>query len=116
MRRARFKPKSKVWLEIDGVYLMGDGRAELLSAVDRAGSISEAARELGISYRQAWGYIKKLEGRSQMKIVETQRGGVGGGAARLTKRGRDFLLKYLAFRAGINDVIDEKFARHFGKR
>jgi len=116
MKRTKIKPKSKVWIELEGVYLMGDGRAALLQTIDRVGSISEAAREMDISYRHAWGYVRKLEARLGMKVVDTQKGGIGGGATKLTKRGKDFLERYLAFRSGINNAIDEKFARHFGKR
>lgn len=116
MKRTKIRPKSKVWIELDGVYLMGDGRAMLLQTIDRVGSISQASREMGISYRHAWGYIKKLEGRLGMKMVQTQKGGPGGGAAKLTKRGRDFVQRYLTFRSGIDDMIDDRFARYFGKR
>ncbi|MEW6357529.1 MAG: LysR family transcriptional regulator [Planctomycetota bacterium] len=116
MRRARIKPRSKIWIELDGRYLMGDGRAALLQAIDRCGSIIGAARELCISYRHAWGYIQKVESRLGMKIVETRRGGAQGGRTSLTKRGKDFLQKYLDFRAGINEEIDQRFARYFQRR
>ena len=109
------RPRSKVWIELDGRYLMGDGRAELLSAIARLGSISEAARQIGISYRHAWGYIKKIEERSGTRIVETTRGGKGGGSAKLTGPGKDLLEKYRRFREGVGRAIAREYTRHFGK-
>jgi molybdenum-dependent DNA-binding transcriptional regulator ModE len=44
----------RVWLERTGTAVLGEGRLELLEWIDRCHSISEAARQLGISYRHAW--------------------------------------------------------------
>lgn len=115
-KRGRIEPKSKVWIEVDGKYLMGDGRAMLLEEIDRHGSISGAARRLEMSYRHAWGYIRKIEERFGMKVVETKRGGRDGGQARLTRQGRRFLHTYHRFREAVSTAIGEQFRQHFGAR
>ena len=57
----RLVPRVKVWLERDGRYAFGFGIAEILQAVDQAGSIKQAAGDLGKSYRYVWGRIKDAE-------------------------------------------------------
>lgn len=51
----------KLWIESDGNILFGQGAALLLDGVERTGSLSGAAKELKMSYRAAWGRIKKME-------------------------------------------------------
>jgi len=45
--------KSKLWIEVDGEPVFGRGRRFLLQAIDKYGSINQAAREINISYRRA---------------------------------------------------------------
>ncbi|MBI3592960.1 MAG: LysR family transcriptional regulator, partial [Nitrospirae bacterium] len=71
--------KSKLWIEIDGEPVFGRGRSFLLNAIDRYGSINRAAKEINISYRKAWSYIKAMEERLGIKLVERQSGGKNGG-------------------------------------
>ena len=53
--------KSKFWIESNGEVVLGGGKTVLLLAVDRLGSIQRAAEEFGMSYRHAWGAIKKID-------------------------------------------------------
>ena len=71
--------KLKVWFELDGEYIFGDGRAELLRLIEQLGSITKAASTLRMSYRHAWGQVRRLEERLGIKLVETRTGGRGGG-------------------------------------
>jgi molybdate transport system regulatory protein len=104
----------KVWLEIDGEYIFGDGRAELLRLVGQFRSISKAASSLKMSYRHAWGQIRKLEERLGDKLVETCTGGKGGGKACLTETAEELLSKYDEFRDGIDLYVQEKYKKSFG--
>jgi len=104
----------KVWLEIDGEYIFGDGRAELLRLIGQLGSISKAASTLKMSYRHAWGQIHKLEDRLGENLVGTRTGGKGGGQAYLTEAAEKLLLKYDKFRSGIDLFVQEKYEESFG--
>src|SRR5512147_471754 len=84
------KVKAKFWIENKGEVVAGGGKIALLLAVDRLGSIQQAAEEFEMSYRHAWGAIKKIEQRAGFRIVDTRPGGREGGA-RLTSRGRAFI-------------------------
>jgi molybdate transport system regulatory protein len=109
----RLEIKSKVWIECRGRPLFGQGRKELLLKVEAHGSISQAARELEISYRRAWSYIKFMEERLGIKLVTRQAGGSQGGGAALTAEARDFIEKYEDLTSGINELVDKKFQKIF---
>jgi molybdate transport system substrate-binding protein len=78
----------RVWVERDGLPMLGPGRLELLDAVDRWQSISEAARQIGISYRHAWLLIQSTNEAAGESLVIAATGGRRGGGAQLTPRGR----------------------------
>jgi molybdate transport system regulatory protein len=101
--------KSKIWVEIDGEPVFGRGRRFLLEAIDRYGSINQAAREINISYRKAWGYINAMEERLGIGLVERHAGGRNGGGASLTREAREFLARYSRLEDGIREFVDEKF-------
>lgn len=105
--------RSKLWIEIDGEPVFGRGRRFLLEAIDTYGSINRAAKEINISYRKAWSYIKAMETRLGIIFVERQAGGKNGGGARLTPAARKFLKRYSLLEKGINEFVDKKFIRLF---
>ena len=107
--------KSKIWIESEGKPVFGRGRRFLLEAIDKHGSINQAAKEISISYRKAWGYIKAMEERLGFKLIERQTGGRNGGGAVLTDNAREFLRKYEAMERGINEIVDERFKQNFGQ-
>jgi molybdate transport system regulatory protein len=98
---------------MSGAPVFGDGKAELLEAIDRGGSLSAAARTLGMSYRSLWGRLRNMEDRLGVKLIWRRAGGGGGGGAGLTAAGRALLANYRRFRDGINALVDARFARQF---
>ena len=105
--------KSKLWIEVDGQPVFGRGRRFLLEAIDRYGSINQAAKEINISYRKAWGYIKAMEERLGFRLMERQAGGKNGGGATLTDEARAFLKKYAALEYGMQELVDKRFETVF---
>jgi len=105
--------KSKLWIEVDGQPVFGRGRRFLLEAIDRYGSINQAAKEINISYRKAWGYIKAMEERLGFRLIERQAGGKNGGGATLTDEARAFLKKYAALEYGMQELVDKRFETVF---
>lgn len=104
----------KVWLEVDREAVLGGGLERLLRLVDHLGSLSAAAAEMRMSYRQAWGMVKKAEQRLGLRLVERRAGGAGGGGALLTDHGRGLLASYQAWQADVEQSADAAFHRHFG--
>lgn len=107
------KVKFKIWVENKGEVVAGNGKMHLLKIIDELGSIQKAAIKMGLSYRHAWGMIKKMEKRAGFKLVKTAVGGKEGGGAKLTPRGREFLQKYLAFRDKLDKLVKEEFQKGF---
>jgi molybdate transport system regulatory protein len=85
----------KLWLSSEtSEGSFGTGKVRLLEAIHQTGSLQEAARTLGISYRKAWGDLKKAETCLQCKLIEKTRGGRGGGRTVLTEQGRGVTRAY----------------------
>jgi len=53
--------RTKVWLELDGGFVIGEGGLALLAAIATRRSLSKAAQDIGWSYRHAWGYLRRAE-------------------------------------------------------
>ena len=110
---ANLTVKSKVWLELAGQPVFGDGKARLLEALRETGSIRGAAERLGMSYRGAWGRLREMERRLGEPLIVRRAGGRGGGGSELTDFGKELLRRYLRFRQGLNEVVDRRFRRVF---
>jgi molybdate transport system regulatory protein len=91
------KPQIRIMFRI--AIAMGPGKADLLQAIERTGSISAAARSLGMSYRRAWLLVDTMNQAFKSPVVETLTGGERGGGARVTELGQDVLARYLAMDA-----------------
>jgi molybdate transport system regulatory protein len=76
--------KSRIWLEQDGLPVFGSFRARVLKAIRETGSINKAAGALGVSYRKVWGHLRAMEERLPQPLLVKNKGGKGGGGARLT--------------------------------
>lgn len=68
-----------------------DKRIDILRGIGRTGSISQSAREAGVSYKAAWQAVATLTNLAGVPLVERVVGGAGGGGARLTPQGQDLL-------------------------
>jgi molybdate transport system regulatory protein len=97
-------------LMLDDVIAFGPGKASLLQSVERTGSISAAAREMGMSYRRAWLLIEDMNRCFRQPLVETATGGARGGGSRLTDVGRDVLHRYLAAERKANKALESDVA------
>ena len=75
---------------------IGPGKVDLLEAIGETGSITSAAKRLGMSYRRAWLLIDTMNRCFKKPIVEAEAGGRSGGGTRLTATGRDVIKRYRA--------------------
>jgi molybdate transport repressor ModE-like protein len=112
-KRPVLVPRVKIWLETEGHYAFGFGINEILQAVDRAGSIKQAASDLGKSYRYVWGRIKQAEQALGQPLVQAQVGGKGTHRSFLTPAARHFADSFLAIRARMSEVVMQEFQRRF---
>ena len=109
------EPKCRVWVVFGEKVKLGDGRARLLELIDELGSLRKAVAQIGMSYRNAWGYLRDLEKAAGFKLLERRPGGGSKGGMQLTQDGRDFLAKYRRFRKHVDTVVERQFAQIFSK-
>ena len=84
----------RCWIDIDGEKYFGPGPAELLQLVDETGSIAQAAKAMGMSYKKAWGMVTELNTRGTKPLVISHKGGQNGGGAEITDAGKKILVAY----------------------
>ncbi|RXZ32411.1 LysR family transcriptional regulator [Oxalobacteraceae bacterium CAVE-383] len=80
----------------DDTIAFGPGKASLLQAIARSGSISGGAREMGMSYRRAWLLVEQMNRCFKGPLVQTATGGIKGGGAQITELAQDVLAHYQA--------------------
>jgi len=98
----------KVWIEHEDRPVLGKGGAEILDKVEAEKSISEAAEQLGMSYRYVWNYLKKIERAVGEPVIVTFRGGKsGGGGAQLTPKGKSLLIEYREVESYLDDILEK---------
>ena len=88
---------------------VGPGKIALLEHIGTEGSLSQAARELGMSYRRAWQLLESLNSSFRERVVSSAKGGRGGGGAQLTPFGRLLIRVYREFDA----EMQKRAARSF---
>ena len=107
------KAKFKIWLEEKGGVAFAEGRRMLLESIDRLGSLNAAAKELGMSYRAAWGKIKATEKVLGIKLLEVATGGKGGGGATLTPDAKELISKYKKYTDRMAFLMEKEFKHIF---
>ena len=90
---------------------IGPGKVDLLEAIAETGSITAAAKKLGMSYRRAWMLVDTMNRCFKTPIVEAEAGGKRGGGTRLTGTGHDVVRLYRsierkAAKAGVAAIAD----------
>ncbi|MDO4543875.1 MAG: LysR family transcriptional regulator [Clostridia bacterium] len=96
--------------------IFGPGIAELLEKIDEHKSIRKATLSMNMAYSKAWTIIKNAEHSLGFPLLDSVTGGKGGGGAKLTDKGRQFLLSYRKFESIVHDYADEIFLEMFGAK
>jgi molybdate transport system regulatory protein len=103
----------------NGKPAIGPGKAELIDRIAQTGSISSAARAMGMSYRRAWQLVEALNKDFREPVVITAIGGTRGGGARVTPFGKRLAARFHAMEAKASAAITahlRQFKGHLRKR
>lgn len=100
----------RVRIIIGDDMVLGPGKVDLLEAIGRAGSISAAGREMGMSYRRAWLLVDALNHMFPDALVIASPGGSHGGGAKLTDYGRDVAAAYRRVEQRARTAMREEMA------
>lgn len=114
MKKKTLQIKSKIWLELDDKVVFGLGRIRLFEAIEKTGSMNQAAALLGMSYRAAWGKVTATEERLQLQLVERNQGKRNNGTV-LTPIGKELLSRYKQFQQEAQKKVDQSFDKHLGE-
>ena len=113
-RHEKIKPSIRPRLRIVAGknIAFGPGKAELLAALEKTGSITRAADKLGMSYMRAWTLIRTMNRCFCEPLVDAMRGGMsGGGGARLTPTGHQVLELYRRMDGKCLDAIEPEWRK-----
>lgn len=106
--------RANLWLERDGQVVLSPWRVRLLQAVQSTGSISAAARRVGVQYRCAWDKLNEMESGLGVALVERHVGGPGGGGARLTPEGGAYVQRFTEFVGKFEAMMQKEGRESFG--
>jgi molybdate transport system regulatory protein len=109
----QLKVRFKLWLSSEGAEgAFGDGKWRLLKSIDSEGSLRAASQSLHMSYRKAWGDLRKAEECLNVPLVEKRRGGIQGGQTVLTEQGKKWVDAYTRFRSDIEKATEKAYEKH----
>ena len=112
VRKPRYQARPRIRVtRNDGAIVLGPGKADLLEAIARTGSIRGAATSLGMSYMRAWTLIRTMNAAFRGPLVEKIRGGSEKGGAVLTARGEKVLRLYREMEKRASRDIESVFRR-----
>jgi molybdate transport system regulatory protein len=111
--RRHLAPRHKIWLNWDGVFLMGPNYLRFLAAVDQTGTIREGGQAVGWSYRTCLNRLRRMERVLGRPVLITKRGGRSGGSARLTPEARRFVEIFTRWQADVDRLSKRAFDRAF---
>lgn len=97
--RATVPAQPRLRILLGAVIAIGPGKADLLECIAATGSISAAARQMGMSYRRAWLLVDVMNRSFRTPLVATAKGGTSGGGAAVTPLGLEVLRRYRAMEA-----------------
>ena len=110
---SKAKPAYKIWLETDEGYVFGPGVYSLLRKIGETGTLKGAAEALGMSYRFAWGLLRKAEDKLGEPLVLSHKGGrSGGGGVEITGVGLRFLEEFSDIERAISKFSEESRLPH----
>ena len=107
MKHSKLKLQLRILLENEIAF--GPGKADLLEAIQRTGSISQAAKSMNMSYRRAWQLVDTMNQCFKTALVETQTGGTHGGGASVTALGQNVLQHYKQMQVKAREAIEADY-------
>ena len=106
-----YKIKSRIWIECNEHVLLGEGRVQLLKAIEETGSLSKAAKSLNLSYKKAWNLIDSVNKSAKKPVTINSTGGKGGGGAELTDYGKSLIQVFDDINQNCWDFLDQQLVK-----
>jgi molybdate transport system regulatory protein len=110
----KYKIKGRMWIAKGEETFLGYGRIVLLERIKEYGSITRAAKSMGMSYRHAWELVESMNRQASALLVETATGGKGGGGAVLTPMGEKAITVFWNIYNRFNRDMENQSKHLFG--
>lgn len=101
--------KARIWIESNQAAFVGFGRIQLLENIKKTGSITNAAKEMNMSYRKAWELVKKMNEHATTPLVEKIIGGKNGSGATLSEEGEKVIQKFYEIENEIQEYLKSQY-------
>ncbi|WP_075340686.1 winged helix-turn-helix domain-containing protein [Tenacibaculum agarivorans] len=107
----KYKIKSRIWIEIEGHVFLGEGRIQLLKAIENTGSLSKAAKSINLSYKKAWHLLDSMNQSAKEPVTVNSIGGKGGGGSTLTEYGKNLIIAFEQINQNCWNFLDKELAK-----
>ena len=104
-----------IFYDEKGDKFFGEGPFRLLSAVEKTGSLSGAAKSMDMAYTKALKLVKHAEAALGFPLLTRAVGGVSGGGSSLTKEGKEWMARYAAYRDACVEADGKLYPQFFSK-
>ena len=108
IKKKKYTIRVRVWIDGEDGPFLGIGRVILLEKIKETGSITNAAKAIKMSYRQAWQLVEDMNKRANTPLVDKILGGKKGSGAVLTKAGEDVIKEFYKMEQEIKLMIEKK--------
>lgn len=100
-------PQIKLRISFGDLAMIGPGKVLLLEQIHATGSISAAGRAMGMSYKRAWSLVDAMNAAFRSPLVDSARGGAGGGGAQVTQAGLAVIAAYRHVQSAAQSAGDD---------
>jgi molybdate transport system regulatory protein len=103
-----FVVNGSLWIEGNGTRFFGPGPVELLQQIEATGSINQAARTMGMSYKKAWEIVNRLNTIAAHPMVITATGGEKGGGSSISEEAKQLISYYQQLRDRFRKFLQQE--------
>jgi len=107
-KNKNFSVNGSIWIECNGERFFGPGPVELLELINDTGSISQATKQMEMSYKKAWEIINSLNTEARQPFVITQTGGNSGGGSVITDNAKAVIAWYREMRERFSALLEKE--------
>ncbi len=108
LTKGDFKVNGSLWLEGNGTRFFGPGPVELLQHIEETGSINQAAKKMGMSYKKAWEIVSRLNEIVGSAMVITATGGEKGGGSTISDEAKQMIEWYKSLREKFKKFMEQE--------
>ncbi|AXY75331.1 LysR family transcriptional regulator [Paraflavitalea soli] len=108
LKKGHYKVSGSLWIEGNGTRFWGPGPVELLEHIETTGSINQAAKQMGMSYKKAWEIVNRLNTMTTSPVVITATGGEKGGGSSISAEAKEMIAYHHQLRERFQAFLEQE--------